>query len=335
MSENKAVEEKGGAAGLTSSLSSVAGKVLDQLSLAAWLPAAMLVGNLAVLIQIRARAHPSVAGAIIDLTKAPLGILIALVFALVLATTITQAFEYQVVRTLEGYWGLHLLSVPFTWLGMVMHVRSQRVLEEKSEKLMRRACRKAHIALADSADFDDRTVSILDKWSRERPLSEYSPAEVVAALGTSWMEHAPLYLYRRLMAVDERRQYLPARRRIMPTRLGNTLRAMEDTLPAGSDLSLRTYAIDRLDSMSATSRGMFTQYRTRLDMYCMLVFIFVVLAAAALLLMVTDDLIRFAVGFSLGYAVLGVVSYRAAVFSARGVNDILGSVRDTEAAIPS
>ncbi len=323
--------DKGGAEGIASSLSSVAGKVLDQLSLSAWLPSAMLVGNLAVVVQVRARDHPSIAGAIVDLTKAPLGILVALVFALVLATTITQAFEYQVVRTLEGYWGLHLASVPFTWLGMLRHTRSHRVLNEKSEKLTRRACRKAHTALADATDFDDRTVAILDKWSRGRPLTEYTGAEVVAALGANWMQHVPLYLSRRLKAIEERKADLPAQRRIMPTRLGNTLRVMEDTLPVTSDRAMRTYAIDQWGAMPSPTRLLFKQYRTRLDMYCVLVFIFVVLAAVSSLILAADGLTQFEVGFGISYLLLALVSYRAAVFSAKGVNDILGSVRDKTA----
>lgn len=88
--------------------------MLDQLSLSAWLPAAMLVGSSAVLLQLHARPDRNLALATNHLIAKPLGVIVLLLFALVLATMVTQAFEFEVIRLLEGYWGnSRLAPIPF------------------------------------------------------------------------------------------------------------------------------------------------------------------------------------------------------------------------------
>lgn len=84
-------------------LSQVLGKILQQLSISAWVPAAMLVGNGAVLLQLHADRDYNIARAVKELAGKPLGTLIILGFALILATVVTQAFEFEVIRFLEGY----------------------------------------------------------------------------------------------------------------------------------------------------------------------------------------------------------------------------------------
>jgi hypothetical protein len=84
-------------------LSQVLGKVLQQLSVSAWVPAAMLVGNVAVLLQLRVDGSYNIAGAVKELAGKPLGTIIILAFALILATVVTQAFEFEVIRFLGAY----------------------------------------------------------------------------------------------------------------------------------------------------------------------------------------------------------------------------------------
>ena len=97
---NGETSDKGSAA---SGLSHLLSKILEQLDISSWLPAAMLVGNAAVLLQLHSNRNFNVVGAIKDLTGKPLGTLIVLAFALLLAAIITQAFEFEVIRLLEGY----------------------------------------------------------------------------------------------------------------------------------------------------------------------------------------------------------------------------------------
>ena len=313
--------------GFLVTLSRVAGQVLDQLSISAWLPSLMLVGSVAVLVQLRALPQPSLADAITELTKAPLGIVIVLLIALVLATTITQSFEYQVIRTLEGYWGVRAVSSPFVRGGLWLNERRLRKLSTKKQDLTRRACRKAHRKLLSDAAFDAETVLILDKWSHGLSLDGHSDREVDRALLSAWQVHAPLHLVRRIEAINEIEEFLPPPRRIMPTRLGNTLRTGEDLLGARESVLLRTYVIDRWERMPVDLRAQFDQFRSRMNMYCMLVFVALVLALFSAVFLGLAHLARFATGFSIAYAVLALASYRAAVFTARALGDILSSIQ--------
>ena len=62
-------------------LSQVLGTVLQQLSVSAWVPAAMLVGNVAVLLQLLSDRSYNVASAVKELAGKPLGMVIILIFS--------------------------------------------------------------------------------------------------------------------------------------------------------------------------------------------------------------------------------------------------------------
>jgi hypothetical protein len=85
-------------------ISAFVARVLDQLSLSAWLPAAFLTASLALLLQFRADKSASPLRAVRDLTADPVRVLVLIVPALVLATVVTQAFSFEAIRALEGYW---------------------------------------------------------------------------------------------------------------------------------------------------------------------------------------------------------------------------------------
>ena len=72
-------------------------RVFEQLNLSSWFPAAVLVGNGAVLLQVQANRSAALGAAVEALTDKPLGVLIVVLFALVIATLMTQAFEFEVI----------------------------------------------------------------------------------------------------------------------------------------------------------------------------------------------------------------------------------------------
>jgi hypothetical protein len=86
-----------------SGISEFLGRVFEQLSLASWLPATMLVGNAVLLLQLHSNESLDVVAAVKDLTKGGFGLLVVLLFALILASIVTQAFELELIRALEGY----------------------------------------------------------------------------------------------------------------------------------------------------------------------------------------------------------------------------------------
>lgn len=85
-------------------LSAFVARVLDQLTLTAWLPAGFLTASVAILLQFRADKSTNVLKAIRALTIDPVRVLVLIIPLLVLATVVTQAFSFEAIRTLEGYW---------------------------------------------------------------------------------------------------------------------------------------------------------------------------------------------------------------------------------------
>jgi hypothetical protein len=96
-SDSEAVASSGG-------VSAFIARVLDQLTLSAWLPAALLTASAAILLQFRGDRSVNVLTAIRTLTADPVRVLVLLVPLLVIATIVTQAFSFEAITTLEGYW---------------------------------------------------------------------------------------------------------------------------------------------------------------------------------------------------------------------------------------
>jgi hypothetical protein len=112
--------------------------------------------------------------------------------------------------------------------------------------------------------------------------------------------------------------------RVLPSRLGNILRATEDSLELEHDESIEGYVIRYHDELPETIRSEHQEYRVRLDMYCCLVLVFAVLAAMAALLL--RGRLWPAVGAAGGYVLFGWISYEAAVASGRGFGHVLAEV---------
>jgi hypothetical protein len=112
-------------------------RILDQLSPSSWMPAIVVVANLALILQLHSQRNLDVGQAVLSLTKAPVGLLIVLVLAIVVTSIVTQAFASSVIRFLEGYWG----SVrPLNFWSTVRtrrHVRHVKRLTDRYDALTR------------------------------------------------------------------------------------------------------------------------------------------------------------------------------------------------------
>jgi len=299
-------------------LSEFLGRVLDQLSLTAWLPAAMLVGNLAVLLQLRALPTAGVGDALTALTDKPLGVLVVLLFALVLAALVTQSMEFSAIRLLEGYWGHSRVGTALGSWRIRRHCRRRRRLLDKGDAVQRKAFAAARERLLDLPGADPVLVAAVEAGARGGDTSAF-PSDVLERAGlVDWQEDAPAGLLRKMSAVDESFAGYPANHRVLPTRLGNTLRSAEDALVNVGGGALRGYVIRNLHRIPPAVLQEHDQYRNRLDMYCMFVVVCGALAVAAPALLLSHADPAFGAGAGLGYAVLAVVGYRAAVASGRG-----------------
>lgn len=306
--------------------SELLGKVFGQLSLSAWLPAAMLVGVSAVLIQIHGEDHLDVGTAILKLTKQPLGILVVLLFALVLATMITQAFEFEVIRFLEGYWGPGRLRAFFTNIRIASHVRQRRQLESYLKDSERQIFARVRQRMLDIG-VDRTLVDILEHDVLELGFAAYPTQTVDEARSMGWQFCAEPAELRQLDAASERLARYPDEFRILPTLLGNTLRAAEDQLKLADGGTLQGLIMRNYARIPPLLRSQHSQFRTRLDMYCTLVLVFTILAPEAIW-----ALWKFGWWHASGWVTaaafvfMAIVSYSAAISSARGYGAVLKAV---------
>jgi len=304
-------------------------RILDQLSLSSWLPAIVLVCNLAMLFQLHAQHNLDVGTATIDLTDKPVGILIVLTLLIIVASIVTQAFEFEVIRILEGYWGSPKV---LRWLAksrIRRHRKRLALLEQRYKDCSSLAFQEAKQSLRQSRTPKDLIV-ILEKMIAGKPLRRYDPARIAAAEQIDWRQHAPPEFLRPIDATEALILQYPDPFRIMPTKLGNTLRSGEDRLHITANEDLESYVYRRYARMAVDLRGEHDRYRSQLNIYCLLTFIFITLAIVAVNLL--PHALRYFVPeviFVAIYLCLSFVSYQAAIASARGYVTVLTSIDST------
>jgi hypothetical protein len=126
--------------------------------------------------------------------------------------------------------------------------------------------------------------------------------------------------------IDARLNSYPESNRLLPTRLGNVLRAAEDDLPLRDDEDLEGFVIRHHDQLPSSIKDEHKDYRTRLDMYCCLVLVFAALVPLAISLLIGLSP-TWGVGlFAAAYAIMAYVSYEAAIASARGYGQALHEI---------
>jgi hypothetical protein len=133
----------------------------------------------------------------------------------------------------------------------------------------------------------------------------------------TWRDEADAWRLARVDRLLAEYNSYPVDSRILPTRLGNLIRTTEDKLKeAGGDV--RSFVFRQRDKVSRRVQVQHDQFRTRLDMYCTLVFVsmFLMLIAPAVL---AGRIGVAATAITIGcFAVMSVASYLAALASASG-----------------
>jgi hypothetical protein len=305
-----------------SGVSAFVARVLDQLALSAWLPAAFLTTGIAVLLEFRSTKSASVPTAVEKLTAHSLQLLVLMIPLLVLATVVTQAFSFEAIRALEGYWRRRgIVSLAYRFM-VGQHVRRKNAIVERR----RRESATAFIdalprVLYGNDEVNGRVVkavvSALSGRNEERPKLEGKEVEVFTDTLRNWRDEVDAWRLARVdRLVDEQNSY-PEDSRILPTKLGNLIRRTEDDLKhAGGDV--RSFVLRQRDTVSYRIQIQHDQFRTRLDMYCTLVFVSVALAALAPAILVGRVGILALVITTGSFVVMAVTSYLAAIASARG-----------------
>jgi hypothetical protein len=304
-------------------------RVLAQLSLSAWLPSAALVLLLDLIAQLGtvldakyAPRNPAAAlGATFTrMAQVSVGGTVLLIIAIVVLTMLTQAFSFEAIQALEGYWGTW---APVEWLARHRanwHRRSVSKLDTRARQLTTKAWRAAKPELAARSAFTPDMIARKENLVLGTvPTVMITDEQQRRVRFYDWTQHAPSDLLRQRVNVDRRRRDYPDESRILPTRLGNILRRYEDQT---SVEQLQSFVQRVFDDLPPALQAEHDEQRTRLDLYCSMVF---VLAATGLIAVA-----RFApqhwpyVAGSAATTILGMfVMYRAALATARAYGGLL------------
>jgi hypothetical protein len=292
----------------------------------------MLVGNSAVLLQMNADHSDNLGTALQHLTAKPLGSVIVVLFALVLATMLIQAFEFEAIRLLEGYIVPRLQ--PFRTIvhrRIRRNARRRERLNRQIERARRRALSRARSRAAAAQAHEDVLLYLriiyFDQVEKAVPKKYKKVAP--AALSLKWRQFVDASTLHRLDTLAIQFRHWPAPHRIMPTKLGNTLRAAEDRVADATGGNLQSFVIRHLDQMPATLRREHDEHRTRLDLYCSLTLVFCVLPLISIGTLIEFSPIWLQVSVVASYFGLAVASYNAAVASARGYGEALEEISRT------
>jgi VIT1/CCC1 family predicted Fe2+/Mn2+ transporter len=308
---------KGIPTGTLAGLSAFVARVLDQLSISAWLPSAFLTVAGAFLLQFRAQRSLNFAIAATNLTKHPPTVLILAVPVLVSTTLITQAFSFEAIRILEGYWHRPGAASLVRNLMIRWHAYRKTSLQARRIRAREKAFAHARPRLL-KGNVPHELVNALEAKALGTQLPSLTLEQEARLQKMNWRSKCnawELALVDHLLAVEG---YYPEDSRILPTRLGNLMRATEDKLRhAGQDLE--GYALRRGDLVSHRVQQQHDQFRARLDMYCILVFVSGLLAVLTPALLLGRAINIWAILILLaGFAAVSFSSYQAAIASAKG-----------------
>lgn len=317
-------------------LTAVLGKIIDQLSLSAWMPGIALVAGIAFLAacgrQESRQGELDIVSALEALTHLSVGAAVALFGAVLIATLLAQAFEFEMIRVLEGYWPDRRITRTLTGWGVKRQSRTRRALTRRQRKLEKTAFKTACKEMVVGDDLVVEQVKLMWKAKRNGVEVPDEPQSEASYLLDTWREAAAPEVLRLLEAVERALAWYPQEHRLLPTRLGNTLRSVEDDLKLADGGDLQGFVIRNYESISPQLLTQLASFRTRLDMYCSLVLVWATLAGTSIpALWPFHSGARYAMILTaLAFCMLAVVSYRAAVASARGY---VTSLRATDEAV--
>jgi hypothetical protein len=323
------------------SLSQLLARILDQLALSAWLPAAAMALLVAFVLRLGSvldatSPHPDPSNAIgisvESLGKVGLGGAVLLLATVIVLTMLTQAFSFEAIRVLEGYWGSSRISEGLAEKRSRRHRNRRTRLENRLKDATANAWASAE---------QEINATQQELLSRNRDVV-FSPAMIDAlkarALGlratgtlppdarrrvrdTDWKVHADPELIRRRVSLMKQLRDYPVRS-ILPTRLGNVLRHHEDQT---GRVEVEGMVSELYDNLPFSLRLTHDEQRSRLDVYCSMVFVLLTVAVLAVARFGQEHW-----HYGLAALVVGAFgawfAYRAAVASARAYGATLLSI---------
>ncbi len=299
------------------------GRIFDQLSLSAWMPGLALVGGLALLGALQGsavRGQPDVGTAFERLAGLSLGGALALLIAVVLATVVAQAFEFEMIRLLEGYWGNGFLATRLRPHRTGAFTERLNDLQKQKKRLEKSAIESAIPRMAPGDRDLTREIKLLWKAQRAKAMPKVASSEAATYLLGNWRRAARPSDLRAFEACEAAIRWYPSEHRLLPTKLGNTLRSAEDRMKRSDGGNLEGFVLRNYETIPDRLLAQLSAFRTRLDMYCSLFLVCIVLAIVAAPLTLKFDAAYHATLLVCCFSFIGLagVSYRAAIASARG-----------------
>lgn len=303
-------------------LSAFVARVLDQLALSAWLPAAFLTAGTAILLEFRSQKSASTLKAVGKLTTNPVQVLVIIIPLLVIATVVTQAFSFEFIRALEGYWPRR------GPIGLIARAMTYRQIRKKKAITKRRRDESANafqVALPriilSSKNLTGRIAQAVEaQLSGEDPDTDNlqgTELEVFVETIQTWRDEADAWRLARIDRLLAEQGSYPVDSRIMPTKLGNLLRATEDDLQnTGGDV--RSFVLRQRNTVAKRVQMQHDQFRTRLDMYCTLFFVSLFLVALTPLTLLGRVSALSVAATATVFVAMTTASYLAALSSASG-----------------
>lgn len=299
-------------------------RVLNQLSLSAWLPAAYFTAVFALILQFKSQRNLEVDDALRSLGGNLWLLALLTLPLLVIVTLLTQALSFEAIRLLEGYWRRPPLAGPAAAIALRYQSWRLHRLDQLIRSRTVEAWAKARGRWLDMED--QAVVDLLEGAALGLDVpNDCEPDDLSRALALDWRQACDPAEMRRLETLRVRRAEFPEEWRLLTTRLGNVLRATEDQLDEGAD-DLETFSYRGREILPHRLRVHHDQFRTRLDMYCTLTIVSLVagvLAGWQLVPTVHPDWRVWAWISALGLILAAAVSYHAAIASAKGYTSIL------------
>ena len=318
MGSPSTTSESDAAATSPDGVSAFIARVLDQLTLTAWLPAAFLTASVAILLQFRADNSANVLEAIRALTADPVRVLVLMIPLLVIATVVTQAFSFEAIRSLEGYWRRRGLAS----VGRTLMIRRQVRRKENITKRRFKASEKAFYAAEPRMLRNGIPFPIVNAMKAQAlelanpPLTAEERGRLDRLNWRDWSDAWHVATMDHL--IKDEGAYPLDTHRVLPTRLGNLIRVTEDELE-NTDGDVQGFALRRYSMAPRLVQVEHDKFRDRLEMYCTLVFV-----SAALLILTPIILLGSSIDFAAiaiiagSFAALSEASYLAAIASAGG-----------------
>lgn len=308
-------------------VSAVVARILEQLSVSAWLPSAILVAALTFVGHLAVQQDGDVVEATRKVSSLEPVALVLLFGLVVMLTTLTQAFEFAAIRFVEGYWGAR---GPLAGLAKRLIAAQQdrlAELEVRETELKRQAIASCRDDIEQRYPADAQ--QIVDALEN-RVLGTTHNVEdrhTATAAAYSWRGHADAAIVRSFIAtVRARDKYPETSYRILPTRIGNTIRAAEEHAFGRTVSNLEGKVLLVFEELPVSIQLQHDLHRRQLNLYCTLLFVAVFLGAVSATTLGLVHGWTYAVT-SLGLAAaVAFVTWQAAVLASEGYASTLETI---------